>query len=482
MARACSWRVASHARSARRRRSRPPTSSRASRRRGASRSPTSPPSSRSSHGRSRLPPPDGALREPTPPSVPRPRRELEDLLGGRLLGPGGWAVGRLRDRVLRRAGDRPRLDRRDGARRPGRGWVDRARSPAGSGCTSTRARSQAALAMVGAAIAGLFLTLTAATALYGLVPAAARPSVRVRHRRGRDRDRRPLEHAHGGGPGGRRDAAGAGARRGAHDRGDGVSGAWRAPRRRASSSGDAGPGWRWLRPASRLPRSRCGRSATHADARLVIVLSVFAALNLAPRAGLRAPGRDREARTVVGAAGPVRRPGPRRAGLLRPAARCGRARRRALAGRAGRGARRAGGSCLRSPAGQRRDRAGAARRARGARRRGLRPARQRLGARRRLGGLRGRLRRRRSPLHGPGTSCIQMTLGGQLALSVGHVLLFDAQPQLLVDGGGAGPGTVRGAGRRRGGVLRQRPAGRRRATGGTPHRPGRACPWRHSRT
>ena len=37
---------------------------------------------------------------------------------------------------------------------------------------------------------------------------------------------------------------------------------------------------------------------------------------------------------------------------------------------------------------------------------------------------------------------IQLTLGGQLALSVAHVLLFDAQPQLLVDGGGPGPGPL----------------------------------------
>lgn len=37
---------------------------------------------------------------------------------------------------------------------------------------------------------------------------------------------------------------------------------------------------------------------------------------------------------------------------------------------------------------------------------------------------------------------IQLTLGSQLALSVAHVLLFDAQPQLLVDGGGPGPGPL----------------------------------------
>ena len=37
---------------------------------------------------------------------------------------------------------------------------------------------------------------------------------------------------------------------------------------------------------------------------------------------------------------------------------------------------------------------------------------------------------------------VQLTLGAQLALSVGHILLFDAQPQLLVDGGGAGPGPL----------------------------------------
>jgi uncharacterized membrane protein len=37
---------------------------------------------------------------------------------------------------------------------------------------------------------------------------------------------------------------------------------------------------------------------------------------------------------------------------------------------------------------------------------------------------------------------VQLTLGGQLALSVAHVLLFDAQPELLVDGGGAGPGPL----------------------------------------
>jgi uncharacterized membrane protein len=37
---------------------------------------------------------------------------------------------------------------------------------------------------------------------------------------------------------------------------------------------------------------------------------------------------------------------------------------------------------------------------------------------------------------------VHLTLGGQLALSVGHVLLFEAEPQLLVDGGGAGPGPI----------------------------------------
>jgi uncharacterized membrane protein len=37
---------------------------------------------------------------------------------------------------------------------------------------------------------------------------------------------------------------------------------------------------------------------------------------------------------------------------------------------------------------------------------------------------------------------LQLTVGAQLALAVGHVLLFDARPQLMVDGQLAGPGAV----------------------------------------
>ena len=37
---------------------------------------------------------------------------------------------------------------------------------------------------------------------------------------------------------------------------------------------------------------------------------------------------------------------------------------------------------------------------------------------------------------------IQLTLGAQLALSVGHILLFDAPPELLEEGGGPGPGST----------------------------------------
>jgi uncharacterized membrane protein len=37
---------------------------------------------------------------------------------------------------------------------------------------------------------------------------------------------------------------------------------------------------------------------------------------------------------------------------------------------------------------------------------------------------------------------LQLTVGGQLALAVGHVLLFDARPQQLVDGPPAGPAAV----------------------------------------
>jgi uncharacterized membrane protein len=47
---------------------------------------------------------------------------------------------------------------------------------------------------------------------------------------------------------------------------------------------------------------------------------------------------------------------------------------------------------------------------------------------------------RRSPPRN--ADLLQLTVGAQLALAVGHVLLFDARPQLLVDGQLAGPGAV----------------------------------------
>jgi uncharacterized membrane protein len=113
------------------------------------------------------PPPRPAA--PPPPPRERPDIDLEELLGGRLLAlVGGLAVVLGLAFLVALAVDR--------------GWLDEvARTVlafAGAGALLTlgvwlherRGRTQASLAAVGTGLAGLFLSLTAATVLYDLVP------------------------------------------------------------------------------------------------------------------------------------------------------------------------------------------------------------------------------------------------------------------------------------------------------------------------
>ncbi|MDX6650263.1 MAG: hypothetical protein QOJ97_2214 [Solirubrobacteraceae bacterium] len=115
-----------------------------------------------------LPPAAPARPEPASPSR-SPRPGLEDLLGGRLLGLAGGVALVLGIAFLV-------------AVAIGRGWIDEPARillalTASLGLTlggallyERRGRTQAALASVGAGVASLFLTLTAATRLYDLVP------------------------------------------------------------------------------------------------------------------------------------------------------------------------------------------------------------------------------------------------------------------------------------------------------------------------
>lgn len=103
--------------------------------------------------------------------TPRQALDLEELLGGRLLALVGGAAVILGLAFLV-------------ALAVERGWIDeRARVAlafatagaifaVGVWLSETRRRNQASLAMVGTGIAGLYLALTAATSLYGLVPVA----------------------------------------------------------------------------------------------------------------------------------------------------------------------------------------------------------------------------------------------------------------------------------------------------------------------
>ena len=115
------------------------------------------------------PPPPRPTAPSLPPRRERPEIDLEELLGGRLLAlVGGLAVVLGLAFLVALAVDR--------------GWLDEvARTVlafAGSGALlavgvwlhERRGRTQASLAAVGTGLAGLFLSLTAATVLYDLVP------------------------------------------------------------------------------------------------------------------------------------------------------------------------------------------------------------------------------------------------------------------------------------------------------------------------
>ena len=135
----------------------------------------------------------------------------------------GSGVGRPRDRLLRRPGDRPRLDGRDGASRPrnvrvgpapgGWGLVVRAQGPGAGGAGHGRRGDHRPVPLLDRCHGGIRPR-----------PAPGGPPDRVRYRCARDRDRRPLERAHGGGPGCGRHAAGAAARQQPHDCGYGLPG------------------------------------------------------------------------------------------------------------------------------------------------------------------------------------------------------------------------------------------------------------------
>ncbi|HEX8064985.1 MAG TPA: DUF2339 domain-containing protein [Thermoleophilaceae bacterium] len=115
------------------------------------------------------PPPPWPVRKAAPASPPRPRVDLEDLLGGRVLGIAGALAVLLGVAFLV-------------AMAVDRGWIDEpTRIAIGfGGCTALlagavalyerRGRTQAALAAAGSAIAGLFATLTAGAQLYDLFP------------------------------------------------------------------------------------------------------------------------------------------------------------------------------------------------------------------------------------------------------------------------------------------------------------------------
>ena len=121
-------------------------------------------------------PPRPEVRPSRPPArpvaPPRPRRELdlEELLGGRLLAlVGGLAVILGLVFLVALAVERGWLDER--ARTALAFFGSTALVLVGAWLHERRGRTQASLAVVGTGLAGLFLSLTAATVLYDLVPA-----------------------------------------------------------------------------------------------------------------------------------------------------------------------------------------------------------------------------------------------------------------------------------------------------------------------
>jgi uncharacterized membrane protein len=113
---------------------------------------------------SALPPP----RPPAPPSRPRPEIDLEELLGGRLLAlVGGLAVILGLAFLVALAVERGWLDE---SARTGLAFLGSAALlVVGAWLHERRGRTQASLAVVGTGLAGLFLSLSAATVLYDLV-------------------------------------------------------------------------------------------------------------------------------------------------------------------------------------------------------------------------------------------------------------------------------------------------------------------------
>ena len=121
------------------------------------------------------PPPRREIRPASPPprsaAPPRPRRELdlEELLGGRLLAlVGGLAVIVGLVFLVALAVERGWLDER--ARTALAFFGSTALVLVGAWLHERRGATQASLAVVGTGLAGLFLSLTAATVLYDLVP------------------------------------------------------------------------------------------------------------------------------------------------------------------------------------------------------------------------------------------------------------------------------------------------------------------------
>ena len=128
---------------------------------------------RAASGPHQPPPPAAAPSQPAPgrPSDRKPF-DLEELLGGRVLGwVGGIAVVVAAVFFLVMAVQQ-RLDRRADARRARVRRLDAAARRAASGSTSGRGQTQAALAAVAAALAALYATDTTASVVYHLVSPA----------------------------------------------------------------------------------------------------------------------------------------------------------------------------------------------------------------------------------------------------------------------------------------------------------------------